>query len=72
MVMGSIFVNLNIILNPNICKAELIPFMFFFDIGSLEFEEWVSHRQAWKLDSAAILEPPINFIVSFHSKGKKR
>ncbi|KAF7816036.1 proteasome activator subunit 4-like [Senna tora] len=40
--------------------------------GSLEFDEWSSHRQAWKLESAAIIEPPINFIVSSHSKGKKR
>ncbi|XP_054818668.1 proteasome activator subunit 4 [Prosopis cineraria] len=40
--------------------------------GSLEFDEWSSHRQAWKWESAAIREPPINFIVSFHSKGKKR
>ncbi|WVY94964.1 hypothetical protein V8G54_034052 [Vigna mungo] len=41
-------------------------------IRSLEFDEWSSHRQAWKLESAAIIEPPINFIVSSHSKGKKR
>lgn len=40
--------------------------------GSLEYDEWASHRQAWKLESAAIVEPPINFIVSSHSKGKKR
>ncbi|KAK2440847.1 proteasome activator subunit [Trifolium repens] len=40
--------------------------------GSLEYDEWSSHRQAWKLESAAIIEPPINFIVSSHSKGKKR
>ncbi|KAK7387207.1 hypothetical protein VNO78_27798 [Psophocarpus tetragonolobus] len=40
--------------------------------GSLEYDEWSSHRQAWKLESAAIIEPPINFIVSYHSKGKKR
>ncbi|XP_057429773.1 proteasome activator subunit 4 isoform X2 [Lotus japonicus] len=40
--------------------------------GSLEYDEWYSHRQAWKLESAAIIEPPINFIVSTHSKGKKR
>ncbi|KAF2298087.1 hypothetical protein GH714_013491 [Hevea brasiliensis] len=40
--------------------------------GSLEYDEWSNHRQAWKLESAAIIEPPINFIVSSHSKGKKR
>ncbi|KAG4920653.1 hypothetical protein JHK84_049501 [Glycine max] len=40
--------------------------------GSLEYDEWSSHRQAWKLESAAIIEPPINFIVSSHSKAKKR
>ncbi|KAA8527119.1 hypothetical protein F0562_008652 [Nyssa sinensis] len=40
--------------------------------GSSEYEEWSNHRQAWKLESAAIIEPPINFIVSSHSKGKRR
>ncbi|XP_030510488.2 proteasome activator subunit 4 [Cannabis sativa] len=40
--------------------------------GSLEYDEWANHRQAWKLESAAIIEPPINFIVSSHSKGKRR
>ncbi|XP_022716623.1 proteasome activator subunit 4 isoform X5 [Durio zibethinus] len=40
--------------------------------GSLEYDEWSNHRQAWKLESAAIIEPPINFIVSSHSKGKRR
>ncbi|XP_019430869.1 PREDICTED: proteasome activator subunit 4-like [Lupinus angustifolius] len=40
--------------------------------GSLEYDEWSSHRHSWKLESAAIIEPPINFIVSSHSKGKKR
>ncbi|MED6148307.1 hypothetical protein PIB30_051930 [Stylosanthes scabra] len=40
--------------------------------GSLEYDEWFSHRQAWKLESAAIVEPPVNFIVSSRSKGKKR
>ncbi|KAJ7963489.1 proteasome activator subunit 4-like [Quillaja saponaria] len=40
--------------------------------GSLEYDEWSNHRQAWKLESAAIVEPPINFVVSSHSKGKKR
>ncbi|WCJ32534.1 Proteasome activator subunit 4 [Euphorbia peplus] len=40
--------------------------------GSLEYDEWSNHRQAWKLESAAIIEPPINFIVSSQSKGKKR
>ncbi|KAL9382859.1 hypothetical protein Peur_023182 [Populus x canadensis] len=42
------------------------------NFGSLEYEEWSNHRQAWKLESAAILEPPMNFIVSSHSQGKKR
>lgn len=41
-------------------------------IGILEYDEWAHHRQAWKLESAAIIEPPINFIVSSHSKGKRR
>jgi len=45
---------------------------FRLSAGSLEFDEWSSHRQAWKLESAAIIEPPINFIVSSHSNGKKR
>ncbi|XP_011039856.1 PREDICTED: proteasome activator subunit 4-like [Populus euphratica] len=40
--------------------------------GSLEYEEWSNHRQVWKLESAAILEPAMNFIVSSHSRGKKR
>ncbi|XP_015881496.3 proteasome activator subunit 4 isoform X1 [Ziziphus jujuba] len=40
--------------------------------GILEYDEWAHHRQAWKLESAAIIEPPINFIVSSHSKGKRR
>ncbi|KAE8725691.1 Proteasome activator subunit 4 [Hibiscus syriacus] len=40
--------------------------------GSLEYDEWSNHRQAWKLESAAIIEPPINFVVSSHSKGKRR
>lgn len=40
--------------------------------GSLEYDEWANHRQAWKLESAAIIEPPINFVVSSHSKGKRR
>lgn len=40
--------------------------------GSSEYDEWSNHRQAWKLESAAIIEPPVNFIVSSHSKGKKR
>ncbi|GLT53719.1 hypothetical protein SLA2020_269720 [Shorea laevis] len=40
--------------------------------GSLEYDEWSNHRQAWKLESASIIEPPINFIVSSHSKGKRR
>ncbi|KAK6149467.1 hypothetical protein DH2020_016992 [Rehmannia glutinosa] len=40
--------------------------------GSSEYEEWSNHRQAWKLESTAIVEPPTNFIVSSHSKGKRR
>ncbi|KAF5728502.1 proteasome activator subunit 4 isoform X2 [Tripterygium wilfordii] len=40
--------------------------------GSLEFDEWANHRQAWKLESAAIVEPSTNFIVSSHCKGKRR
>ncbi|PWA43841.1 proteasome activating protein [Artemisia annua] len=40
--------------------------------GSSEYEEWTNHRQAWKLESVAIIELPVNFIVSTHSKGKKR
>ncbi|KAF3511494.1 hypothetical protein F2Q69_00003350 [Brassica cretica] len=39
--------------------------------GSLEYDEWYNHRQAWKLESAAIVEPPANFITEFHSKGKR-
>ncbi|KAF0904304.1 hypothetical protein E2562_033273 [Oryza meyeriana var. granulata] len=40
--------------------------------GSLEYEEWSSHLQAWKLECASIIEPPCNFIIPFHSQGKKR
>ncbi|VAI85409.1 unnamed protein product [Triticum turgidum subsp. durum] len=40
--------------------------------GSLEYDEWSSHVQAWKLESAAIIEPQCNFIVPFHAQGKKR
>ncbi|OEL14405.1 Proteasome activator subunit 4 [Dichanthelium oligosanthes] len=40
--------------------------------GSLEYLEWSSHVQAWKLESASIIEPPCNFIVPFHTQGKKR
>ncbi|KAM7252530.1 hypothetical protein ACFE04_024413 [Oxalis oulophora] len=40
--------------------------------GSLEYDEWSNHRQAWKLESAAIIEPSVNFVVSSHSKGKRR
>lgn len=42
------------------------------NFGSLEYEEWSSHIQAWKLESAAIIEPPCNFIISSHAKGKRR
>ncbi|XP_071733720.1 proteasome activator subunit 4 [Rutidosis leptorrhynchoides] len=40
--------------------------------GSSEYEEWSNHRQAWKLESVAIIEPSVNFIVPSNSKGKKR
>ncbi|KMT12661.1 hypothetical protein BVRB_4g091190 [Beta vulgaris subsp. vulgaris] len=40
--------------------------------GSLEYDEWSNHRQAWKLESAAIVEPPMNFLTSSHSNGKRR
>ncbi|ONK69303.1 uncharacterized protein A4U43_C05F21440 [Asparagus officinalis] len=40
--------------------------------GSLEYEEWSNHVQAWKLESAALIEPPCNFIVSSHAQGKRR
>ncbi|KAJ8423540.1 hypothetical protein Cgig2_024257 [Carnegiea gigantea] len=40
--------------------------------GSLEYDEWANHRQAWRLESAAIVEPPINFITSSHSHSKRR
>ncbi|KAJ8640128.1 hypothetical protein MRB53_016822 [Persea americana] len=42
------------------------------NFGSLEFDEWSNHRQAWKLESATIIEPPTNFIVSSHAQGKRR
>ncbi|KZV41974.1 proteasome activator subunit 4 [Dorcoceras hygrometricum] len=40
--------------------------------GSAEYEEWSNHKQTWKLESTAIVEPPVNFILSSHSKGKRR
>ncbi|VFQ82480.1 unnamed protein product [Cuscuta campestris] len=40
--------------------------------GSSEYDEWLNHRQAWKLESPGIVEPPVNYIVSSHSKGKRR
>ncbi|KAG2611165.1 proteasome activator subunit 4-like isoform X2 [Panicum virgatum] len=40
--------------------------------GSLEYLEWSRHLQAWKVESASIIEPPCNFIVPFHAQGKKR
>lgn len=40
--------------------------------GSLEYEEWSHHLEAWKLESAAIIEPPCNFIISSHVQGKRR
>ncbi|XP_073098688.1 proteasome activator subunit 4 isoform X3 [Elaeis guineensis] len=42
------------------------------NFGSLEYEEWSNHIQAWKLESAALIEPPCNFIVFPHAQGKKR
>ncbi|GKB70854.1 hypothetical protein Tco_0932266 [Tanacetum coccineum] len=35
-------------------------------------KEWTNHRQALKLEFVAIIESMVNFIVSTHSKGKKR
>lgn len=40
--------------------------------GGSEYEEWSNHRQTWKLESSAIIESPVNFIVSSYSKGKRR
>ncbi|XP_051128404.1 proteasome activator subunit 4 [Andrographis paniculata] len=40
--------------------------------GSLEYEEWSNNRQARRLESAAIVEPPTNFILPSNSKGKRR
>ncbi|GAB2279785.1 hypothetical protein Dimus_014424 [Dionaea muscipula] len=40
--------------------------------GSLEYDEWSHHKQAWKLESYAIIEPPLNFIISSHAQGKRR
>ncbi|XP_039119734.1 proteasome activator subunit 4 isoform X1 [Dioscorea cayenensis subsp. rotundata] len=42
------------------------------NFGNLEYEEWSNHIQAWKLESAAIIEPPCNFIISSHAPGKRR
>ncbi|XP_021740798.1 proteasome activator subunit 4-like [Chenopodium quinoa] len=42
------------------------------NFGSLEYDEWANHRHAWKLESAAIVEPSINFLTSSHSNGKRR
>ncbi|KAL4185907.1 hypothetical protein AMTRI_Chr10g8130 [Amborella trichopoda] len=42
------------------------------NFGSLEYDEWSNHRQAWKLDSSAITEPPSNFIVFSNAPGKRR
>ncbi|XP_062168697.1 proteasome activator subunit 4-like isoform X2 [Alnus glutinosa] len=38
--------------------------------GRFWYDEWFG--EAWNLESASITEPPINFIVSSHSKGKRR
>lgn len=43
-----------------------------YNLGSLEYEEWSNHIQAWKLESTALIEPPCNFIVSSHAQGKRR
>lgn len=40
--------------------------------GNLEYEEWSNHIQAWKLETAGIIEPPCNFITSSYAQGKKR
>ncbi|XP_078165661.1 proteasome activator subunit 4-like isoform X3 [Carex rostrata] len=40
--------------------------------GSLEYDEWLNHIHAWKLESAAIVESSCNFITNSHSPGKKR
>ncbi|XP_047336646.1 proteasome activator subunit 4-like isoform X2 [Impatiens glandulifera] len=40
--------------------------------GSAEYDDWTHYRHAWKLESPSIIEPPINFIISSHSKGKRR
>ncbi|GMH05877.1 hypothetical protein Nepgr_007717 [Nepenthes gracilis] len=40
--------------------------------GSLEYDEWSHHKQAWKFESSAIVEPTVNFITSSHAKGKRR
>ncbi|XP_058208862.1 proteasome activator subunit 4 isoform X1 [Rhododendron vialii] len=40
--------------------------------GGSEYDEWSNHRQAWKLEFVALVEPPINFIVSSHCRGKRR
>ncbi|KAG9448800.1 hypothetical protein H6P81_008765 [Aristolochia fimbriata] len=42
------------------------------NFGSLEYDDWSNHRQAWRLESAAIIEPPTNFILSTHGQGKRR
>ncbi|XP_074557062.1 uncharacterized protein LOC141813056 [Curcuma longa] len=39
--------------------------------GSLEYDKWPRQNQAWKLESAATIEPPCNFIISSHARGKK-
>lgn len=38
----------------------------------MEYEDWLNHIQAWKLESASIIEPPCNFITSSHARGKRR
>nr|GEX88422.1 proteasome activator subunit 4 [Tanacetum cinerariifolium] len=52
------------------CLPDFVP---SFKNGKKVLDmKWTNHRQAWKPESVAILEPPVNFIVSTHSKGKKR
>ncbi|KAG2678329.1 hypothetical protein I3760_12G138800 [Carya illinoinensis] len=38
--------------------------------GNYWYDQWSG--EVWDLDSAAIIEPPINFIALSHSRGKKR
>eukprot|EP01018_Ginkgo_biloba_P025861 Gb_28182 [translate_table: standard] len=40
--------------------------------GSIEYDEWSNHKEAWRVDSTAIKEPPTNFITGYHAQGKRR